>query len=107
MATFFFYNIYCQEYNVNLKTFKTDKTIAIYAYNTTSITHKVTLFLTTEGFREHKGEISKMVKPKDSTLMVKLIRISNKESKMKTRYRFYPKPTERELEAKKDELALP
>ena len=96
--------VQAQQYNVNLKTYKEDKSVSIYAYNNTSISHEVTLFLTTEGYRKHSNEITKMVEPKDSVLMAKLIGIPDKGQKMTTRYRFYPRATSAERKAKEKQL---
>ena len=46
-----------------------------------------------------------MVKAKDSTLMIKLVGLPEKKTIMQTRYRYYPEPTENEIEVKNEELA--
>lgn len=95
---------YSQERKVAITSQQKGNKVYFFAHNKDKVTQQITLFLDTKGFQKHKNEITKLVKPQDSILMITLSMIPNKKHNLSNRYEYVPKPTQKEKEAKKKEL---
>lgn len=78
---------------------------SIYFKNNTNVTYEATIKLrNVSGYKTKSGDYSKVIKPKDSVLVIRLVPLNGKTPSLSMSYNYKPKMTKEEVTNTRNEL---